>query len=146
MTRYDITARVPSETSPDNLKLMLQSLLAERFGLKAHTETKPLPTYALTLGKKPNLKESHESGETGCRPQAGPPPSASGGPGGGTIIFSTAANSTPRPSAVGVYRDHAFRLQLAERYVNRPTVGTYMEEAIIGEFSTFTDAHTGVTQ
>lgn len=92
MTRYDITAKVPAETSPDNLKLMLQSLLADRFGLKAHKDTKPLPTYALMAGKKPNLKEAAGSGETGCHPQAGAPP---GPGGGGTIVFSTSANTAP---------------------------------------------------
>ena len=36
---------------------MLQSLLTDRFGLKVHKETKQLPVYVLTVGKKgPKLK------------------------------------------------------------------------------------------
>lgn len=101
MTRYDVTAKVPAETSPDDLKRMLQSLLAERFGLKAHTDTKPLPTYALAPGKKPNLKQGDGSGETGCRAQPGPPPSPGGAPGAATIMFSTSMSGTPTTIRLG---------------------------------------------
>ena len=45
-----------------------------------------------------------------------------------------------------VYRDHSFRLQLAERHVNRPTIRTDIVEAIIGKIGTFADAHTGMAQ
>ena len=45
-----------------------------------------------------------------------------------------------------VYRDHAFRLQLAERNVNCPAIRADIVEAVIGKIDTFTDAHTGVAQ
>ena len=50
-------------------KQMLQSLLEDRFKLKVRKETKPLPTYALIVGKKPQLKEADGTEEPGCRPQ-----------------------------------------------------------------------------
>ena len=64
---------------------MLQSLLAERFQLVGHPDTRPLTTYALTVGKKPQLKEANGSEESGCRPQA-----ASGAPteAGARLMFS----------------------------------------------------------
>ena len=34
------------------MKLMFQTLLADRFQLKAHRETKELPVYALSVGKR----------------------------------------------------------------------------------------------
>jgi bla regulator protein blaR1 len=65
---FEIQAKTP-EGSPDytfpdflegqtpQLQLMLQSLLADRFNLKVHKETKQLPVYALTVGKNgPKLK------------------------------------------------------------------------------------------
>ena len=59
--RFTITATVPSGTTKDNFKLMLQSLLAERLKLALHRETKEVSGYALQLGKNgPRLKESAE--------------------------------------------------------------------------------------
>jgi uncharacterized protein (TIGR03435 family) len=59
--RYDVQANAPGETAPtqDDLRRMLRALLADRFQLKVHMETKELPTYALVAGKNgPKLKES----------------------------------------------------------------------------------------
>jgi uncharacterized protein (TIGR03435 family) len=56
--RFDITAKLPDGATTDQIPEMLQSLLAERFGLKIHFEKKDLPAYALVLGKSPlKLKE-----------------------------------------------------------------------------------------
>ncbi len=50
---YDIEARTPGDGAPTSaqLRLMLQSLLAERFHLKLHRETKELPVYVLLAAK-----------------------------------------------------------------------------------------------
>jgi uncharacterized protein (TIGR03435 family) len=77
MDRFDILAKVPAESAPETLKPMLQSLLADRFKLVVHKETKPQPTCALTAGKKLQLKEAAGTEETGCRPRTssgGTPP------------------------------------------------------------------------
>lgn len=71
MDRFDIAAKVPAETSADALKPMLQSLLADRFQLVIRKEDKPLPTYALKVGKKLQIKQADGSGETGCYPLPG---------------------------------------------------------------------------
>jgi uncharacterized protein (TIGR03435 family) len=49
--RYDITAKPEGSAGQDQVKLMIQSLLADRFQLKFHRETKELPTYALVVAK-----------------------------------------------------------------------------------------------
>ena len=68
--RFDIIAKAPPETSLETIKLMLQALLADRFKLVLHKDTKPMPAFVLTLGKgKPKLKEAEGSGNTGCQPQ-----------------------------------------------------------------------------
>jgi len=68
--RFDIVAKAPPETSPETIKLMLQALLADRFKLVLHKDTKPMPAFVLTMGKgKSKLKEADGSGNTGCQPQ-----------------------------------------------------------------------------
>jgi len=49
--RYDIEAKAESAPPPDQLMLMLQSLLEDRFKLAVHRETKELPVYFLSVAK-----------------------------------------------------------------------------------------------
>ena len=56
--RFDVSAKVAGEDLPrwkqldnDQQAAMLRPVLAERFGLKVHTETKVLPVYNLVLAK-----------------------------------------------------------------------------------------------
>ena len=70
-------AKAPQSTSPENVKLMLQALLAERFKLVVHKDTKPLAGYALTVGKgKPKMKEAEGTGSPNCQGQQQPAPPA----------------------------------------------------------------------
>jgi uncharacterized protein (TIGR03435 family) len=48
---YDITARVPEGTTNEQIHFMLRSLLADRFHLKEHSETRQMRVYELTTGK-----------------------------------------------------------------------------------------------
>jgi uncharacterized protein (TIGR03435 family) len=61
LDRFDIRAKVPAGTTAITVKPMLQALLAERFGLVLHNDTKPVPSWALTAGKHPLLKKSSGS-------------------------------------------------------------------------------------
>jgi uncharacterized protein (TIGR03435 family) len=69
LDRFDIRAKVPTGTTAATVKPMLQGLLAERFGLVVHNDTKPVPSWALTAGKHPLLKKSAaaDSDAGGCR-------------------------------------------------------------------------------
>ena len=96
---FDIIAKVPDGTpapqgppapgsAPSPLQLMLRSLLAERFKLTLHNETKDSPIYALVLARSdgrlgPELKKSEADcnaqfaagrGRGGPMPPPGPPP------------------------------------------------------------------------
>src|SRR5579872_3952200 len=56
-----IVATVPEGTSVGDFRLMVQSLLAERFKLTVHRETKQVSGYALEVGKNgPKLRESRK--------------------------------------------------------------------------------------
>ncbi|HUI57010.1 MAG TPA: TIGR03435 family protein [Bryobacteraceae bacterium] len=79
---YDIVAKVPEGVPTSMVPAMLQRLLAERFHLAAHKETKTLPVYALTVAKGgPKLKEidpaivaSYNTDSAGRGGQEGAPP------------------------------------------------------------------------
>ena len=67
---YDISAKPESATKMSEVRPMLQALLADRFALKFHRETKELPIYALVVARKdgklgPGLTKSQEGG---CKP------------------------------------------------------------------------------
>ncbi len=49
--RYDIVAKFPGDTRADQMRLMLQSLLKERFKMSFHRETRNMPVYALVVAK-----------------------------------------------------------------------------------------------
>jgi uncharacterized protein (TIGR03435 family) len=48
---FEIDAKAAGNPTKDQMRLMMQSLLAERFHLAAHYETQEMPVYALTLIK-----------------------------------------------------------------------------------------------
>jgi uncharacterized protein (TIGR03435 family) len=56
---YEIAAKIPPGATKEQVALMVQDLLMERFHLAVHRETKEVPMYALRVGKNgPRLKES----------------------------------------------------------------------------------------
>lgn len=59
--RYDITARAADHAPEDQVRLMLQQLLAERFHLTLHRERRDLSLYSLERGKQePRLREAQQ--------------------------------------------------------------------------------------
>jgi uncharacterized protein (TIGR03435 family) len=83
--RFDFTMKFPEGTTKEQFNVMLQNLLAERFGLKFHRETKDLQGYELVVGKNgPKLKETtlvEEKKPAGDGPPAPPmPPPMLNGP------------------------------------------------------------------
>jgi uncharacterized protein (TIGR03435 family) len=82
--RYDIEAKIndkavlelrklPRDEQVDRNRLMLQALLADRFKLTVHRETKDLPTYSLVVTKGGKLNETNGD----CDPSAEPARSTS---------------------------------------------------------------------
>jgi uncharacterized protein (TIGR03435 family) len=56
---YSVVATVPMGTTVSDFRVMVQSLLAERFKLAVHRETKEVSGYALEVGKNgPKIKSS----------------------------------------------------------------------------------------
>jgi len=58
--KWDIEAKGPGAAPPQQVLEMLRALLAERFQLKVHTESRQMPIYALVVAKNgPKLEPSH---------------------------------------------------------------------------------------
>ena len=70
---YDLSAKAPSpDLDTESLRAMLQSLLADRFGLKTHYEDRPQPVYVLTAPRHATkLIESDGSVRSNCKSGAG---------------------------------------------------------------------------
>jgi uncharacterized protein (TIGR03435 family) len=77
---FDITATMRPDTTKDQFRVMLQHLLADRFKMKAHRETKQLPVYSLVVAK----------GGPKLQGKAAPPaPQSKPGPDGRTLPAPT---------------------------------------------------------
>jgi len=66
-THFDITARATGAATKDQMRLMMQSLLADRFKLAVHMEMRTTPVFALTLvtpGKTGPLLKLHPAADT----------------------------------------------------------------------------------
>jgi uncharacterized protein (TIGR03435 family) len=107
LDRYTVVAQAPASTSADNVKLMLRALLAERFKLAVHEDTRPLTVFAMTLASgKPKMTEASGSGPGGCQPQPPPQPSEPGAIGRQTAVcrgMTMAAFAQLLPRAAGAY-------------------------------------------
>jgi uncharacterized protein (TIGR03435 family) len=89
--RYDIVAKAPENAQPEQIRQMVRTLMADRFKLVLHRETRELPIYALVLARPdgrlgPQLKPSstnceevartlNSAGRGGAAPPAPPPQS-----------------------------------------------------------------------
>jgi len=79
---WEITAKIPVPDTPlapgkqprldfDQVRLMLQSLMAERFGLKVHTEDRPGNGYSL-LPSTPAMKKADPANRASCTDRVAP--------------------------------------------------------------------------
>jgi uncharacterized protein (TIGR03435 family) len=62
---FDMNAKAEKPSTVDELHVMLQNLLAERFQLQFHRATKELPMYALTVDKGGPKLDPHEAKSAG---------------------------------------------------------------------------------
>ncbi len=71
---FEIAAKLPPGTTWPQVRTMLQTLLAERFKLAVHSESKTISGYTLVVGKNgPKFKESVENAAS-TSDSAGSPP------------------------------------------------------------------------
>lgn len=131
---YDVVAKVPAGVAPDQISAMLQTLLAERFGIKLHKETRVLPVYVLSVGKGgPKLKDSDPTtiaaiqslGRGGSAPP--PPPAPGKGPPPGAIRIMNSPNGMTLDGSMDMSR----LTMVLSNFMDRPVIdstsltGTY---------------------
>jgi uncharacterized protein (TIGR03435 family) len=101
--KYDITAKTQPTESSDTLRVMVQTMLADRFKLKVHKEAQPVTVYGLTVNNS-KLKEADPNSRSTCVRRA-----ADGG------LTLTCTNTTMAQFAVRI-RD------VAAGYLEHPVV------------------------
>jgi uncharacterized protein (TIGR03435 family) len=95
--RFDISARLPEGSTRSQVPAMLQALLADRFGMKMHRETKELPVYSLVVAKGgAKMKESPMDEEAPDSPggRGATNVGGSGGRGGVALNFGRGSGFT----------------------------------------------------
>ena len=67
--RFDIAAKAGAQAPEDQLRVMMQTLLADRFKIALHRQTKEMQAYVLVVGKNgPKVTESKTEGDTEVAP------------------------------------------------------------------------------
>jgi uncharacterized protein (TIGR03435 family) len=98
--RYAIEAKAAGTIPPGEMNLMLQSMLEDRFQLKAHKETRDLPVYELVVargGSKMKLSED----QTPLAPVTPQPPPPGAQRGAAPVPPGAAAGAGPGPGTRG---------------------------------------------
>ena len=120
--RFDLNAKLPEGSTPDQIPEMLQSLLEERFQIKLHREKKELPVYALIIGKPPlKIQESAPDASGDAAPKATTTVTASGSAAGVSVDLGHGSYYTFNNGNFEIKKvDMDMLARQLERYVDRP--------------------------
>jgi uncharacterized protein (TIGR03435 family) len=120
--RYDIVAKVPAGATKEQVIVMWQSLLAERFGVKVHHEPKEFQVEELVIAK--GGSKLKETGEDVTAPSPGPPNFKNGvltGPGMVTTIMM-GGNSRGSARAIAKGQPLSKLTAMLTAQMNRPVL------------------------
>lgn len=138
--RFDIVAKLPEGSTEDQVPEMLQALLADRFKISVHHESKPHDSYALVVAKNgpkltpsaPDDKTDAPGGPTGpsgsvsgpggaaSSGTGGPPPvrmTFSLGGGGGAAVGGGSGVAVARGTAANLGAGGSMKMQLKKQTV-----------------------------
>jgi uncharacterized protein (TIGR03435 family) len=135
--RFDVQASPPPDFHPEPVKpcfvalcpetpvqTMMKGLLADRFQLKVHRETRELPVYDLMIAKNGSkLKEVSEPSQAG--PGSGPPPLPPPPPPGTAPPTTAAALPSPPPGVT-----MGFPFAFAASGIKLRALGIFLEELL----------------
>jgi uncharacterized protein (TIGR03435 family) len=138
---YDVDATVPAGAGRDQFRLMLQTLLAERFHLKAHLENQKGQAYELVVARNgPKLKPSTPV-DTNAKPTSDEPI----GPNGRPTLQRARDGVVELPSAMQGKGHLALKtFQGAEIRVRHEGL-EYLVERLMGELERPVIDQTGIT-
>ncbi len=111
--RFDVEGRTEDKSAdPDRLRLMLRSLLEDRFKLKLHMETKQAPIYVLVVAKGgPKIKLAADQ----TSPDVNGPSKPGAGPNHGAIKFGPG-------SRMGNAANFSLLVRLLSQRLDRPVI------------------------
>jgi len=140
--RYTITAKMPAGTNRDQVPEMMQALLAERFKLAFHRETKEQSVYALTVMKS-GLKLQESAPDDAAPASSGGPatPQAAAPTDGSAQVRvnvtsdtgGTVQQASPNGNLKFLPRENGMRLELTRMNSTGmvDTLGRFVERPII---------------
>ena len=115
VVRFDINAKAEGDAprTPNEFREMLRSLLADRFELSVHRETRQVPAYALVVDKGSPKLQASGSDATGIMRMSSGRLTASGGTMDQLVNFFSNANGVDRPVVdhTGLAGKYDFALQ-----------------------------------
>ncbi len=137
--RFDIVATLPAGGTKEQVPAMLQALLAERFGLTLHKESRQVSVYALVVGKggaklkdaepEPVLSETPEKGVMSLNTADGEVRVKASGDGRGATVTSAKTGTTKMSmGADGMMHMESSRVTMAafsdtlSPFVDRPVI------------------------
>jgi uncharacterized protein (TIGR03435 family) len=120
MDRFDVFAKTPASSTAESRKLMLQALLADRFGLTTHNDSRPMTAFALGAGKHQGLKEADGSGEGACNFTVQNAPTAPPAP--GTPITLPVIVYTCKNTSMATFAGGMLAMPGAAQYFNNKLV------------------------
>jgi uncharacterized protein (TIGR03435 family) len=124
---FDIQATAGAAVTEDQMKLMAQALLAGRFQLKLHRETKEMPVYILAVAKNgPKLRAAKDDAQcngNGCFGVGNGYFTASGGTMAFTADVLTRLLDRPALDKTGLTGHYDFKLTYDQSSVKPPMMG-----------------------
>ena len=132
MERFDITAKVPEGATKEQVAVMWQNLLADRFGVKLHHETKEFQVEEMTVAKGgPKFKETDLDPNTPpfdpSKGPPGPPKSGKDGlpvlPGAGLFnLYTVGPNASPTAHIIGKAQPMSGLATALGNQLNKPVI------------------------
>ena len=128
--RFDIVARPAAASTGDEMRLMLRALLADRFKLTFHRQSKELSAYALTVGKNGHKLQESKSGKAQTTSR-GPNVKAESTSMQELAGFLSSALQTPAVDMTGLRGRYDFALDLTSFVTEKgePTKGAIRDAA-----------------
>ena len=122
--RFDIAAKLPDGADQADVRPMLQSLLEDRFGLKAHGDMRDFPVYALEVAKTGlTVKETTPDGDAFARRQGALTLGAGGSSAGVSIDLGEGSFFNLGASTLETRNLTMFTLaNMLTRFLDRPVV------------------------
>ncbi len=121
--RYDFVAKAESaDVGPDQIRQMLQTLLADRFKLVVHRETQQLPVYTLIVGKSGSKMQESKEGRKNYINWTGPGQAVFTeiSISGGLINVLSGALGSPVVDNTGLKGFYSFKLEYTDPRFQRP--------------------------